>query len=59
MADINFDRGAAFHRAVSCDAGPVEFEDAFPLPLGVERSQVYATFRDTEGEVSGLTLETN
>lgn len=60
MADINFDRGAAFHRAVSCAVGPVDFEDAFPIPLGAETGQIFATFRDTAGgQVSALTLETN
>jgi hypothetical protein len=60
VAQINFDRGGAYYRLVHCDTGPVEYEEAFPLPARAMKGQVYASFRNSPGGiVTGLTVETN
>lgn len=60
IAQVNWDRGAPYYRLVRCADGPVEFEEAFPIPGGASLGTIIATSRETSAvTVSRLTLETN
>jgi hypothetical protein len=60
IAQVNWDMGRPYYRAVACGQEPVQFTEAFPIPVGARSGQIFVTARETpEALVSGLLIETD
>ena len=47
VAQINWDKGAAYYRLIACKPETLSFVEAVPIPIGVSKGLIYVTARDT------------
>lgn len=48
VAQINWDKGAAYYRLVACDSKKTSFVEVVPIPVGASTATVYVTARDSD-----------